>query len=137
MGQATGRVVSLGLAVSSLPIIAVVLTLAAPRDSVNGPAFLAGSIEGLVAVGTIGLLASSGANAERSRSVDDTGEHPRDTPRAQRGRSVPVWLRMGDAGTRDTTRRTGWRRPRSVSPAGGCGRVSIVIVALSYGRLCA
>jgi threonine/homoserine/homoserine lactone efflux protein len=65
MGQAIGQVLSLGVgvALSPVPIIAVVLILTTPRGRVNGPAFLAGWILGLTSVGTVLLLAASGAEA--------------------------------------------------------------------------
>jgi threonine/homoserine/homoserine lactone efflux protein len=65
MGQAIGQVVSfgVGVALSPLPIIAVVLMLATRRGRVNGPAFLFGWVVGLVVVGTIVLLISSDASA--------------------------------------------------------------------------
>ena len=52
-----------GVALSPVPIIAVVLMLATAQGRVNGPAFLAGWIGGLAVVGTIVLLISSGASA--------------------------------------------------------------------------
>ena len=68
MGQAIGQVVAfgVGVALSPIPIIAVVLMLATPRGRVNGLAFLAGWILGLAAVGTVVLLASSGAGASEN-----------------------------------------------------------------------
>src|SRR5690349_10271767 len=65
MNEAIGQVLSfgVGVAVSPLPIVAVVLMLATPRARTNGPAFLLGWIVGLGLVGTIVLLASSGADA--------------------------------------------------------------------------
>jgi threonine/homoserine/homoserine lactone efflux protein len=65
MGQAIGPVLpyGVGVALSPMPIIAVVLMLATPRGRVNGPAFLAGWIFGIVALGTIVLLVASGASA--------------------------------------------------------------------------
>jgi threonine/homoserine/homoserine lactone efflux protein len=65
LGQAVGQVLSfgVGVALSPLPIIAVVLMLATPRGRVNGPAFLAGWVVGLAAVGTVVLLAASGGDA--------------------------------------------------------------------------
>ncbi len=65
MGQAIGQVLSfgVGVAISPVPIIAVVLMLATPRGRSNGPAFLVGWILGLAAVGTIALLISNGASA--------------------------------------------------------------------------
>jgi threonine/homoserine/homoserine lactone efflux protein len=52
-----------GVALSPVPIIAVVLMLATPKGRVNGPAFLVGWVVGLTVVGTIVLLVSSGASA--------------------------------------------------------------------------
>jgi threonine/homoserine/homoserine lactone efflux protein len=65
IGQAIGQVVSfgVGVALSPVPIIAVVLMLATPKGRVNGPAFLAGWIVGLAVLGTVVLLISSGASA--------------------------------------------------------------------------
>jgi threonine/homoserine/homoserine lactone efflux protein len=65
MKEAIGGVLSLGIgvAISPISIIAVVLMLATPRGRANGPAFVIGWIVGLSLVGTIVLLASSGAGA--------------------------------------------------------------------------
>ncbi len=65
MKEAIGQVLSLGVgvAISPVPIIAVVLMLATPRARANGPAFVLGWIAGLAVVGTIVLLVSSGASA--------------------------------------------------------------------------
>jgi threonine/homoserine/homoserine lactone efflux protein len=65
MRDAIGQILLFGVAVglSPLPIIAVVLMLATPRARSNGPAFLVGWIVGLAIVGTIVMLATSGASA--------------------------------------------------------------------------
>jgi threonine/homoserine/homoserine lactone efflux protein len=65
MGDAIGQVLALGVgvALSPVPIIAVVLMLGTPRAASNGPAFVLGWVFGLTLVGTIILLASSGADA--------------------------------------------------------------------------
>ncbi|HTU96400.1 MAG TPA: GAP family protein, partial [Solirubrobacteraceae bacterium] len=65
MGQAIGQCLSfgVGVAISPVPIIAVVLMLATPRGRINGPAFLLGWIAGLAILGTVVLLISSGASA--------------------------------------------------------------------------
>jgi threonine/homoserine/homoserine lactone efflux protein len=70
MGEAIGQVLSLGVgvAISPVPIIAVVLMLSTPRARSNGPAFLLGWLVGLAVVGTIILLASSGAEASEKGS---------------------------------------------------------------------
>lgn len=73
MGEAIGQVLSfgVGVALSPLPIIAVVLMLATPRGRVNGPAFVAGWVVGLAAVGTVVLLAASGGNASEAGAPAD------------------------------------------------------------------
>jgi len=65
MGQAIGQVLSfgIGVALSPVPIIAVVLMLATPKGRINGPAFLAGWIVGIAVLGTIVLVVASGASA--------------------------------------------------------------------------
>lgn len=68
MGQAIGSVLSLalGVALSPIPIVAVVLMLATPRGKVNGPAFVVGWIAGLAIVGAIVLLLAGGIGAGSS-----------------------------------------------------------------------
>jgi threonine/homoserine/homoserine lactone efflux protein len=65
MNEAIGQVLSVGVgvALSPIPIVAVVLMLATPRARSNGPAFLLGWIAGLAIVGAIVLIVSSGADA--------------------------------------------------------------------------
>jgi threonine/homoserine/homoserine lactone efflux protein len=65
MAEAIGQVLSLGVgvALSPVPIIAVVLMLGTPRARVNGPAFVAGWIVGLAVVGAIVLVVSGAAGA--------------------------------------------------------------------------
>ena len=65
MGAAIGAVLPLGVgvALSPVPIIAVVLMLATPRGRLNGPAFIAGWIAGLAVAGTVVLVFAAGAGA--------------------------------------------------------------------------
>jgi threonine/homoserine/homoserine lactone efflux protein len=65
MGEAIGEILPLavGVALSPLPIVAVVLMLVTPRARVNGPAFVVGWLAGLAVVGAIVLLAADGADA--------------------------------------------------------------------------
>src|SRR3954453_7347061 len=65
MGHAIGDVLSfgVGVALSPIPIVAVVLMLGTPRARISGPAFLLGWLVGLAVLGTIVLLASGGADA--------------------------------------------------------------------------
>jgi threonine/homoserine/homoserine lactone efflux protein len=65
MGDAIGQMLpaAVGIAISPLPIIAVVLMLVSRRGRTNGPAFALGWVVGLAIVGAIVLSVSSGANA--------------------------------------------------------------------------
>ncbi len=65
MGQAIGQILSfaVGVAISPVPIIAVILMLVTPKARVNGPAFLVGWLLGLAVVGTIVLVFAGSANA--------------------------------------------------------------------------
>jgi len=65
MGRAIGQIIPLaaGVALSPLPIIAVILLLTGPRGRGSGMSFLAGWLLGLATVGTLVLLAADGANA--------------------------------------------------------------------------
>ena len=59
MGQAIGGSLALavGVALSPVPIIAVVLMLTTRRARVNGPLFVLGWLAGLAVVGAIVLIA--------------------------------------------------------------------------------
>ena len=67
MGQAIGQILSfgVGVALSPIPIIAVVLMLSTPRGRANGPAFLAGWVLGIAVAGAIVLLIAGGASASK------------------------------------------------------------------------
>ena len=68
MGQAIGGSLPLaiGIAISPIPIIAVVLMLTTPRARTNGPAFLLGWLLGLGVVGAIVLALAGPAGASQS-----------------------------------------------------------------------
>jgi hypothetical protein len=68
MGSAIGGSLPLafGVAISPIPIIAVVLMLATPRGRVNGPAFVLGWLAGLAAVGAIVLSIAGPSDASSS-----------------------------------------------------------------------
>jgi threonine/homoserine/homoserine lactone efflux protein len=117
MGQAIGQVLSfgVGVALSPVPIIAVVLLLATPEGRVNAPAFIAGWIFGLAAAGTILLLAASGAeassNAEPAEWVSVVkivlgilllalaARQWRGRPRGDAEPQLPSWMRAIDTFT--------------------------------------
>lgn len=65
MGEAIGQMLpfAVGVAISPMPIIAVVLILVTPRARSNGPAFLLGSVLGVAVVGGIALAAADPAGA--------------------------------------------------------------------------
>jgi threonine/homoserine/homoserine lactone efflux protein len=62
MGKAIGDILPLaiGVAISPVPIIAIVLMLGTPRARATGPAFALGWVVGLTVVGTIMLVIASG-----------------------------------------------------------------------------
>ena len=65
MGDAIGEMLpsAVGVAVSPLPIVAIVLMLATERARSNGPAFAGGWCLGILVLGGVVLLISSGAEA--------------------------------------------------------------------------
>jgi threonine/homoserine/homoserine lactone efflux protein len=65
VGQAIGDFLpsAVGVAISPLPIVAVVLMLVTPRGRSNGPLFVLGWVLGLAIVGTIVLSIAGGADA--------------------------------------------------------------------------
>lgn len=64
MGNAIGDLLpsAIGVAISPVPIIAVILMLGTPRARSNGPAFAAGWIAGLIIVSTLVLLLTGDAD---------------------------------------------------------------------------
>ena len=65
VGSAIGQMLpsAVGVALSPLPIVAVVLMLVTPRGRVNGPAFVIGWWIGLAIVGAVMLSIAGGAGA--------------------------------------------------------------------------
>lgn len=65
MGDAIGQMLgsAVGIAISPLPLIAVILMLATPRGRTNGTAFAVGWVVSLAALVTVVVLAGSGAGA--------------------------------------------------------------------------
>ncbi|MFG3049677.1 GAP family protein [Kitasatospora sp. NPDC048239] len=65
MGDAVGQMLAsaVGIAISPLPLIAVLLMLATPRGKVNGTAFVLGWMVALGAVTAAVVLVGSGAGA--------------------------------------------------------------------------
>jgi threonine/homoserine/homoserine lactone efflux protein len=65
LGQAIGQtlLLAVGVALSPIPIIAVILMLVTPQARVNGPAYVVGYLLGLVLLGTVLLLLAAPADA--------------------------------------------------------------------------
>ncbi|WP_445147642.1 GAP family protein [Baekduia sp. Peel2402] len=65
MGEAIGQSLpfAVGVAISPMPIIAVVLILVTPRARINGPAFLIGAMLGVALVGGIVIAVADPAGA--------------------------------------------------------------------------
>lgn len=55
---------AVGVAISPLPIVAVILMLATPRGRVNGPAFAAGWVVGLIVVCVLVVVLAGGADED-------------------------------------------------------------------------
>jgi len=114
LGGAIGQIlpIAVGIAISPLPIVAVVLMLATPRGRVNGPAFVLAWIIGLAAVGAV-VIAAVGGNAEPDAGGTPTWvswlklaigvllllvgvRHWRGRPRSDAPGELPRWLRALD-----------------------------------------
>lgn len=115
VGVVIGEVLpyAIGIAVSPIPIIAVILMLLAPRARLAGVGFLAGWLVGL-AVALGGLLAIGSATALGDRGSDSGGtallvagglllvaaaRQWRSRPGPGEEPSLPAWLRAADAVT--------------------------------------
>lgn len=114
MGQAIGQVLSLGVgvALSPVPIIAVVLMLATPRGRANGLAFLGGWIGGIAVLGTVVLLIAGGAQASKQGApatwvsilkivlglllVMLAAKQWRGRPRGHESAELPSWMKAID-----------------------------------------
>jgi len=114
VGDVIGQMlpIAVGIAVSPLPIVAVVLMLATPRGRTDGPAFVAAWIVGLTIIGVI-VIAAVGGNAEAdSGGTPDwvsglkltlgvllllVGLHQwRGRPRGDAPAELPKWMRALD-----------------------------------------
>ena len=151
MGEAIGQVLSfgVGVALSPVPIIAVILMLVTQRARANGPAFVLGWLIGLAIVGAMVLLLAdpAGANDDgRARNLGrvlevvlgalaillglkqwrgrpKTGDEPAETPKwmaAMDTFTAPKALGMGVSCPASTRRTCSWRSgPRRRSLSSG------------------
>jgi predicted transporter len=74
MGQGIAQVLTfaVGVAISPVPIIAVILMLFSARSRVNGPAFLLGWVLALAVVSAVVYVIADQSNAATSGSASDT-----------------------------------------------------------------
>ena len=74
MGQGISEVLpfAIGIAISPIPIIAIVLILFSDRVRVNGPTFLLGWMLGLAVVGTVVYFVSDAAASNTSSTPSDS-----------------------------------------------------------------
>jgi hypothetical protein len=74
MGQGISEVLTfaIGVAISPIPIIAVILILFSRRARVNGPVFLLAWVLSLAAVGTVAYLLSHDGNVATSSTASDS-----------------------------------------------------------------
>ncbi len=74
MGQGIGEVLTfaIGVAISPVPIIAVILMLFSQRAKVNGLIFLAGWVLALAVVSSVAYVVSDQSNAATSSTASDT-----------------------------------------------------------------
>lgn len=114
MGDAVGQFlpIAIGIAVSPLPIVAVVLMLATPRGRVNGPAFVLAWIVGLAVVtGLVVALAGDNATSDSGAPADWVnwtklvlglgllavgGKEWKGRPRGREAAELPKWMHALD-----------------------------------------
>src|ERR1700693_5835583 len=74
MGQGISEVLTfaIGVAISPVPIIAVILMLFSQRAKVNGPAFLLGWVLALVAISIVVYVVSHDGNVATSTTASDS-----------------------------------------------------------------
>jgi hypothetical protein len=74
MAEGIGEVLTwaVGVAISPVPVIAVILMLFSPRARVNGIAFLAGWVAALAAVSTVVYLLAHDGNVATSTTANDS-----------------------------------------------------------------
>ncbi len=117
---------AVAVALSPIPIVAVVLVLATPRARTNGPAFALGWVAGLTAVSVLVVLVTSGADDPSSEVA-----HGVDWGLAAIGvlflaMAIKVWVQRPRAG--ETPKTPSWMTSLdSVSPA----RALVLGLALS------
>lgn len=106
---------AVGVALSPLPIVAVILLLSTPRARSNGVSFLVGWLLGVVALAGVVILSSSGADRPDSMPSDVTA-----VVQTAIGVlfMVLAWREWGTASKRIRNSPPGWERSTGSSPGG-------------------
>jgi hypothetical protein len=65
---------AVGVAISPIPIIGVILILFSRRARTNGPAFVAGWLLALLAIGGVTLFVADGGNVDMDKSASDASD---------------------------------------------------------------
>lgn len=117
MGSAIGDILplALGVAISPVPIIAVILMLLSPKARENGPAFLMGWVAGLAVVGILVTVLSGNAGLGSGGGGSDAGSlikillglllvglsvrDFRNRPESGKQPTLPGWMRAIDSMT--------------------------------------
>jgi hypothetical protein len=116
LSQAVGDLLpsAVGVAISPVPIIAVILMLGTPKAKSNGPAFAAGWVAGLVIVSVIVLVVAGGADDPDSTAATGVNWFQvavgvlflvlaagqwRKRPREGQEPEMPKWMAMVDTFT--------------------------------------
>ncbi len=116
LSQAIGDVLpaAVGVALSPIPIVAVVLVLGTPKARTNGPAFAVGWVAGLTVVSVVVLFLASGSDKAGSTAADGVhwgtlllgvlllalaARKWRNRPKAGEEPSLPAWVDTIDSFT--------------------------------------
>lgn len=168
MGEAIGAMLTsaVGIAISPLPLIAVILMLATPQGRSNGIAFTAGWMAGLAAVVAVVVAAGSGLHSGGEKpswaywlklvlgalfvlmALKQWRDRPRDGHRA----AAPKWMRALDAFTaakaaglavvlvaanpKNLVLAVGGAVSIATSPASAAGKAVAAVLMVVVGSLC-
>ncbi|MGW4649864.1 GAP family protein [Kitasatospora sp. NPDC004289] len=168
MGEAIGAMLAsaVGIAISPLPLIAVILMLASPRGRVNGIAFTAGWVVALAAVTSVVVLAGSGIDTDGGKPAWSSwlelalgvlllllgARQWRERPRQGHVTEPPKWMRTVDtftpaesaglaaalvaANPKNLVLAVGGAVSIATSGADGGGRTVAVALMVAIGSLC-
>ena len=106
---------AVGVALSPIPIVAVILMLGTPKARSNGPAFALGWVVGLVVVSVVVLVVAGGADNPDSTSSDTVNVIKLALGVAFLFMALKQWQGRPKAG-QPRRSRSGWRRSTGSRP---------------------